>query len=74
MVHILYIEDEIDIGSWVRKDLTERGYEVTWLKSGEDAEKYISQVDMAILDVMIPGLDGFSIGRRMKKKRETCLF
>ena len=32
MVHILYIEDEIDIGSWVRKDLTERGYEVTWLK------------------------------------------
>lgn len=74
MVHILYIEDEIDIGSWVRKDLTERGYEVTWLKSGEDAEKYISQVDMAILDVMIPGLDGFSNGRRMKKKRETCLF
>lgn len=69
MVHILYIEDEIDIGSWIRKDLTERGYEVTWLKSGEDAEKYISQVDMAILDVMIPGLDGFSIGRRMKKEK-----
>ena len=68
MVHILYIEDERDIGSWVTKDLTERGYEVTWLKSGEDAEKYISNVDIVILDVMLPGLDGFSIGRRIKKE------
>lgn len=68
MVHILYIEDESDIGSWVTKDLTERGYDVTWLKSGEDADKYISNVDIVILDVMLPGLDGFSIGRRIKNE------
>lgn len=66
MVHILYIEDETDIGSWVTKDLTERGYNVTWLKSGEDAEKYITKVDIVILDVMLQGLDGFSIGKRIK--------
>ncbi|MBS4207347.1 response regulator transcription factor [Bacillus sp. FJAT-50079] len=68
MVHVLYIEDETEIGSWVTKDLTERGYEVTWLRSGEGIEKYIQTAHIVILDVMLPGLDGFSIGRRIKKE------
>lgn len=68
MVHVLYIEDEKDIGSWVTKDLTERGYDVTWLKSGEQVENYMTNIDMAILDVMLPGLDGFSIGKRIKNE------
>lgn len=68
MVNILYIEDEIDIGSWVTKELTEREYAVTWLKTGEDAEKYVSNADLVILDVMLPGLDGFSIGKRIKNE------
>lgn len=68
MIHILYIEDESEIGSWVTRDLMERGYDITWLKSGEGAEKYISKVDIAILDIMLPGLDGFSIGKRLKNE------
>jgi len=68
MVHVLYIEDESEIGNWVAKDLTERGYEVTWLQSGEGIEKYVLTVDIVILDVMLPGLDGFSIGKRIKKE------
>lgn len=68
MVHILYIEDEDEIGSWVTKDLKDRGFEVTWLKSGEKVEEYVSTVDIVILDVMLPGLDGFSIGKRIKKE------
>ncbi|MBY0098549.1 response regulator transcription factor [Mesobacillus maritimus] len=71
MVHILYIEDESEIGNWVSKDLTDRGYTVTWLQSGENAERYLETVDMAILDVMLPGLDGFSIGKRMKKEKQN---
>lgn len=74
MVHVLYIEDQSDIGSWVTKDLTERGYEVTWLQSGEGVEEYLLTVDILILDVMLPGLDGFSIGKRIKKKIVICLF
>lgn len=70
MTHILYIEDEIDIGKWVTKDLTDRGYEITWLQTGEGFEKYILTVDIVILDVMLPGLDGFSIGKRIKKEIE----
>lgn len=68
MAEILYIEDENEIGRWVTEDLTERGYNVTWLKSGEDVDHYISSVDLVILDVMLPGLDGFSIGKRIKNK------
>ncbi|MDF2036983.1 response regulator transcription factor [Cytobacillus oceanisediminis] len=67
MVRILYIEDESDIGSWLKNDLGERGYEVIWLQSGEGMENYLSDADIAILDVMLPGLDGFSLGKRIKK-------
>lgn len=68
MARILYVEDEIEIGSWVTRDLTGRGYQVKWLTSGEEAEQYVSQVDIAVLDVMLPGLDGFSVGKRLKKE------
>ncbi|WP_107840404.1 response regulator transcription factor [Metasolibacillus meyeri] len=68
MTHILYIEDEVEIGNWVKKELTERGYEVTWLTSGEGAEQYIELVDVVVLDVMLLSLDGFSIGKRLKNK------
>lgn len=68
MFHILYIEDEKEIGQWVTKELTERGFEVRWLESGEGVEKYIGFADVVILDVMLPGLDGFSIGKRIKRE------
>lgn len=68
MVHILYIEDEKEIGNWVKEELIEKGYKVTWLLSGEGVEKYLSMADIVILDVMLPGLDGFSIGKRIKNE------
>lgn len=68
MFRILYIEDEIEIGQWVTKELIERGFEVRWLETGEGFEQYIGLADVVILDVMLPGLDGFSIGKRMKKE------
>src|SRR5690606_17832072 len=48
-----------------------KGYEVSWLQSGEGAEAYAGQADLAILDVMLPGLDGFSIGKRLKRENST---
>ena len=33
MQHILYIEVEREIGEWVERDLTSRGYRVTWLRA-----------------------------------------
>ncbi|MCR8657683.1 response regulator transcription factor [Paenibacillus endoradicis] len=71
MTHILYIEDEREIGSLVSQQLVDRGYEVTWLQSGEGAEGHVDLVDLVILDVMLPGLDGFSIGKRLKRASES---
>ncbi len=67
MRRILYIEDDLEIGSWVKGDLEQRGFKVEWLKSGDGAEKMGSEHDLVILDVMLPGLDGFTIGQRLKK-------
>lgn len=66
---ILYIEDEIDIGQWVTNHLEERGYTVHWLKSGDQSLAFVNDVDLVILDVMLPGLDGFSVGKRIKGVR-----
>lgn len=65
---LLCIEDDIEIGSWLSEYLTERGYQVNWLTSGESAMECMEEIDLVILDIMLPGLDGFSVGQRLKKK------
>ncbi|MBW8348574.1 response regulator transcription factor [Bacillus sp. IITD106] len=67
-MNILYIEDDPEIGSWLHKDLTERGYTVTWLQTGDGAIDLMKEIDLVILDIMLPGLDGFSVGQRLKKE------
>lgn len=67
MSRILYIEDDKEIGQWLNHELCNRGYEVIWQQSGENAEMLVNEVDIVILDVMLPGLDGFSVGKRLKK-------
>ena len=64
---ILYIEDNQDIGRWVQDELEKRGYAVRWLLSGENAESEVQGSHVVILDIMLPGLDGFTIGQRLKK-------
>ncbi|QJC50490.1 response regulator transcription factor [Paenibacillus albicereus] len=64
---LLYIEDDPEIGGWLARDLRERGYEVEWRQSGEGAETLAEAADMAILDVMLPGLDGFTVGQKLKR-------
>ncbi|WP_027092590.1 response regulator transcription factor [Cohnella thermotolerans] len=65
---VLYIEDDADIGQWVKEDLERRGYEVEWLQSGDRAAERAAQADLVVLDVMLPGLDGFTIGQRLKRE------
>lgn len=68
MRRILYIEDDSEIGSWVKGDLEQRGFFVNWLQSGDGAEREITEHDLVILDVMLPGLDGFTVGQRLKRE------
>ena len=68
MKRVLYIEDHAEIGRWVKADLEQRGYVVEWLLTGEEALQKVKQAELVILDVMLPGLDGFTIGRRLKRE------
>ncbi len=65
---LIYVEDDKDIGQWVRDHLHNQGFEVNWLTCGEELDDYASHCDLVILDVMLPGLDGFTLGQRLKKK------
>ncbi|WP_342438095.1 response regulator transcription factor [Paenibacillus sp. FSL L8-0436] len=66
-VTLLYVEDDREIGSAVSADLRERQYAVRWLESGEGAVEAAAGCQLAILDVMLPGLDGFTVGQRLKR-------
>ncbi|MCR6105881.1 response regulator transcription factor [Salipaludibacillus agaradhaerens] len=69
--HILYIEDDNEVGDLVKQNLIDNGYELTWLKSGNQFDRYLDKVEMVILDIMLPGLDGFTVGQRIKEMNET---
>ncbi|WP_438433902.1 response regulator transcription factor [Gorillibacterium sp. sgz500922] len=76
---IVYVEDDRQIGGWVKEHLTGRGYEVDWLTDGGKLsvrpEEYLAAeagraaCDLVLLDVMLPGLDGFTLGKRIKEAR-----
>ncbi|QQD84921.1 response regulator transcription factor [Jeotgalicoccus sp. ATCC 8456] len=68
MISVLYVEDNVEIGEWVERELVESGMTVTWLKSGDEAVSLAENHELVILDVMLPGIDGFTVGQRIKNK------
>lgn len=65
---ILIVEDNIDISNEIKKTL-EKNFEVETCTDGEDTLYYISQkiYDLIILDIMLPGMDGFEILKETRK-------
>jgi DNA-binding response OmpR family regulator len=65
---VLIVEDEFNIGKLVRTYLERDGYGVVWVSSGEDAlvELRRHDVDLVVLDVGLPGIDGFEVCRRVR--------
>ncbi len=69
MKKILILEDEDNIRSFVVINLKRAGYEVVEAATGQEAlDKFqqISGIDMAILDIMLPDIDGFEVCRRLR--------
>ena len=66
---VLVVEDEARIARLIRANLTVSGYVVTLCQNGEDALQLVDQVDpdLILLDVMLPGLDGFSVCQRVRE-------
>ena len=69
MKKVLVLEDEANIRGFIVINLRHAGYEVVEAESGEEAlEKLKAQRDIrvALLDVMLPGIDGFEVCRRLR--------
>jgi DNA-binding response OmpR family regulator len=67
---VLLIEDEQSIGSLVRAYLERDGFQALWVRSGEEglAELDRHPVRLVVLDVGLPGVDGFEVCRRIRAR------
>ncbi len=70
---ILVIEDEQDILELVRYNLERENYKVFCAGSGEEALKIVTSepLDLIVMDLMLPGIDGLDLTRRLKNNPET---
>jgi two-component system response regulator MprA len=66
--HVLVVEDEAAIADFIRRGLVYKGYEVSVALDGERALSMARDAppDVVILDVMLPGLDGIEVCRRLR--------
>lgn len=73
MTHILVVEDEERIASFVSKGLTSAGYTVSVVADGRQAlaAAQYSDVDLMVLDIGLPGIDGFEVLRRLREGGST---
>src|SRR2546421_8432976 len=70
---VLLVEDEPSVGELVRAYLTRDGYRVVWVRSGEDALTELERhpVRMVLLDIGLPGKDGFDVCREIRGKSQV---
>jgi PAS domain S-box-containing protein len=72
---ILVVDDLTQNNELLEAYLVPQGYEVIKAVSGEDALKKLAdnQIDLILLDVMMPGMDGFEVARRIRQDPKTRL-
>jgi len=71
---ILIVEDETDIRQLLRHNLAKEGYQVMSADCGEESLRLVqSQLpDLILLDLMLPGVDGLTVCRRLRSERRTA--
>lgn len=71
--HVLVVDDEPRYLTMIRFNLETAGYRATCVATGEEALSVLAthEPDMILLDVMLPGLDGFEVCRRVREL-STC--
>ena len=72
-MRILVVEDEVKTADYLRKGLGESGYRVEVALNGLDGQHLVqeSEFDLIILDVMLPGLDGWQLLQIIRRKSQT---
>ena len=69
-MRILVVEDEKDLNRIITKTLTKSGYTVDSCLDGNEVEHYLAgaEYDAILMDVMLPGKDGFTIVGQMRDR------
>ncbi|MEM7573321.1 MAG: response regulator transcription factor [Bacteroidota bacterium] len=70
-LRLLYLEDEPLLARVVKDSLESRGLHVDWFEHGQAAQQALAvpaAYDLALLDVQLPGQDGFTIGKALRER------
>ncbi|WMC09995.1 heavy metal response regulator transcription factor [Oceanimonas pelagia] len=72
-MHILVVEDEAKTADYLKKGFTESGYRVEVAKDGLEGRYLLEEsgFDLVILDIMLPGLNGWQLLQFIRSKSET---
>ena len=72
-MRVLVIEDEAKLSEYLKKGLSENGYVVDVAHNGIDGKHLAleGEYDLIVLDVMLPGIDGFGVLSALREKRVT---
>ena len=68
MTRILLVEDEEKIARFVQLELEHEGYAVAICGDGSDALDQAAHADLILLDIMLPGLNGLEVLRRLRRE------
>jgi DNA-binding response OmpR family regulator len=69
-MHILFVEDEAKIANFVQSGLKEQGFVVDYCDNGDEGytRALDNEYDAIVLDIMVPGKDGLSILKNLRRK------
>jgi DNA-binding response OmpR family regulator len=69
--HILLVEDDADIADLLELHLTDEGHQVDAVDDGDEGldRALAGDYDLIVLDIMLPGTDGFDICRRLRQEK-----
>jgi DNA-binding response OmpR family regulator len=69
----LVVEDEKDINALIAYHLRSEGFKVTQVFDGLEAKKILKErhFDIVVLDIMLPGLNGFEICREIRENKDS---
>ncbi len=72
-MRILVVEDERKTGDYLKKGLSESGFTVDLTRTGLDGQHLAmtENYDLIILDVMLPGMDGWRVMQEVRKTKDT---
>ena len=72
-VKILFVEDDLSLQKSIAYILEEKGYEVICTRTGEEAIDLARKrnPDLILLDLILPGMDGFSVCEILRKDHQT---